>query len=121
MFKDYAIANYRLDSVVSFSSTLLQTLSIPAALLLFKPLSARPPDSSDVQSIFMVAVREERGRSADGSDNTAGVGKMIREREITLNTALVSVRDIAANDFVIQPERYVESLEAQRLRRLEAS
>jgi hypothetical protein len=32
-----------------------------------------------------------------------------------------TIRDIAANDFVLQPERYIENPEAQRLRELEAS
>lgn len=121
VFKEYAIADYCLDAVVSFSSTLFHTLAIPTGLLLFKPITTRtrvPPDS---RTILMVAAREERGRYGAKPGLTDGIGKVIREREVTANTTLANISEIAANDFVIQPERYVESLEAQRLRELEAS
>jgi type I restriction enzyme M protein len=121
VFKQYAISDYYLDAVVSFSTTLLQTLALPTGLLLFKPLAGRTREPPSSRTILMVAAREERGRFAARPGLTDGVGKLIRERELTAHTTLVGVSEIAANDFVIQPERYVESLEAQRLRELEAS
>jgi type I restriction enzyme M protein len=69
----------------------------------------------------MVATLGERDGPAIGSGLTDGIGKVIRDHEITVNSSLVTIRDIAANDFVLQPERYIENPEAQRLRELEAS
>jgi type I restriction enzyme M protein len=121
VFKEYAIADFGLDTVASLPGGIFQFSAIAAGLLLFKPSTAQKCISPESRTVFMVAALGERDRPAIGSGLTDGIGKVIRDHEITVNSSLVTIRDIAANDFVLQPERYIENPEAQRLRELEAS
>lgn len=121
VFKEYAIADFGLDTVVSLPSGAFQFAAIATGLILFKPLTAKNGMPSESGAVYMIAARGERGRSAAGMGLLDGLGKLIRNREITPESSLVTVREIAANDFVLQPERYIESPEVQRLRALEAS
>ena len=116
-FKDRAIRDFGLTAVVAlprgtYSGTLLAT-----AMLLFKPKSASPGK----QNILMVDARGERDRQAGPEGRgPAGIAELLRTREPTELSALVSLDEIAANDFNLSVERYVLEPAALRMRELAA-
>ena len=121
VFKEYAIADYCLDSVVSFSSTLLQTLSNSGRIASFQALER-------ARAQFVRRTIYFYGRSSRGTwPLRRRVGQHSRRRQDDPRTRDhpeygSCQRSRHSRQRLCHPTRaLLESLEAERLRRLEAS
>jgi type I restriction enzyme M protein len=113
-FREHLIMEHGLDAVVSLPGGMLNDTSIPTALLLLKlPLHAP-------QTVFMVDARGDRPRPATGMVFPRGLAKAISRHTETEISKSVAVSEVADNNFVLSPERYL-SVDAKRIHELTSS
>jgi type I restriction enzyme M protein len=117
-FKDRAIRDFNLNAVVALPRGIFGGTSLPAAIVVFNPKSG---STRKEERVLMIDGRGERDRQASsGRRLPEGIGELVQTRKTTDISALVSLEEIAANDFNLSVERYVLEPAALRLRDLAA-
>jgi type I restriction enzyme M protein len=122
IFRERAIRDYGLDTVVGLPRGVLSSSTIAAALVVFKPSSAsgsRSPKRSS--EVLMVNGRGINVRGEWGVGKSSPLASLIRSRESTKHSTSVSIDDLVANDFNLSVDRYVLEPEARRMRTLAAA
>ncbi|HJU19295.1 MAG TPA: N-6 DNA methylase [Stellaceae bacterium] len=118
IFKDRAIRDFNLETVIALPRGIFGGTSLPAAMVIFKPKSGSARKDGRV---LMVDARGERDRQTGSRGRLPeGIGELLRTHEPTEISALVSLDEIAANDFNLSVERYVLEPAALRMRDLAA-
>jgi type I restriction enzyme M protein len=118
IFKDRAIRDFNLDAVVGLPRGIFGGTSLPAGMVVFNPSAG---SSRKDGRVLMIDARGERDRqSGFGAKLPEGIGELLRTRQPTDISALVSLEEIAANDFNLSVERYVLEPAALRMRDLAA-
>ncbi len=113
-FREHLVMEHGLDTVVSLPGGMLNGTPIATALVLFKPPLHAP------QTVFMVDARGDRSRPASGMVFARGLAKAIDRHTETEISKSVAVSEVADNNFVLTPERYL-SVEAKRIHELTSS
>lgn len=113
-FREHLIMEHGLDAVVSLPGGMLNDTPIPTALVLLK----QPPHAP--QTVFMVDARGDRPRPASGMVFPHGLTKAISRHTQTEISKSVAFSEVAENNFVLMPERYL-SVEAKRIHELTSS
>lgn len=113
-FREHLVMEHGLDAMISLPGGMLNDTPIPTALLLSKPPSHAP------QTVFMVDARGDRPRAASGMVFPSGLAQAISRHTETEISRSVGVGEVADNNFVLTPERYL-SLDAKRIQELASS
>jgi type I restriction enzyme M protein len=120
IFKEQAIRDYGLDTIVGLPRGAFGTASIASALVLFKPGGSSGARSRKSTEVFMIDARGEGERSGLDTDKLKGLADLVRKHENSDISVSVPVEDLAANDFNLSVERYVLQPEVRRMRELAA-
>jgi type I restriction enzyme M protein len=119
IFKERAIRDYGLDTIVGLPRGVFGSSSIAAALLLFNPSSASRHGSHKSADVFMIDARGE-GERPD-TDSLKNLPDLIKKHSETDISVSVPVADLAKNDFNLSVERYVLEPDVRRMRALSAN
>lgn len=114
-FKELAVRDYGLDTVVGLPRGIFPGTSIAASLLTFSTGSNAQSDKRNQVQVIDAADRE---RSGSAAFPPAMLSNMLRQRLDDDFSAFVSLDELAANSFNLSPDRYVIAPEVQRLREL---
>jgi type I restriction enzyme M protein len=121
IFKERAIRDYGLDSIIGLPRGKLGNTLIPVSVLVFKPDKLADTPLSDGSSVFIVDAREAWESDGVYLEDPFPVAELIRNHEVTEISVNVTVDDLAANGFNLSVERYVLDANALRLRELAAN
>jgi type I restriction enzyme M protein len=117
-FKERAIRDYRLDTIVGLPRGVFGYTSLAAALVIFRPDQISQTRGRKPHKVFMIDARGERDGAGTDGRVPEGLAAAIQKREITAVSVSVPVDAFVANDFNLSVERYVLSPEALRMREL---
>jgi type I restriction enzyme M protein len=117
-FKERAIRDYGLETIVGLPRGIFGSTSLAGALVIFRPKQAEKLGSGKPQDIFVVDAREERNGAATDGRLPEDLAALVRARDVTPISLSVPVSDLATNDFNLSVERYVLPPEALRIREL---
>ena len=120
-FKERAICDYGLDTVVGLPRGVFGGSGIAGALVLFKRGAAKEKRGRHPQEIFMIDARGERDGIGPDTGLPLGLTELIRSRVASAISVSVPLGELGANDFNLSVERYVLSPEALRMRELTAA
>lgn len=120
-FKERAICDYGLDTVVGLPRGIFGGSGIAGALVLFRREAAVEKRGRHSQEIFMIDARGERDGIGSGTGLPSGLAELIRSRVSSAISTSVSLDELVANDFNLSVERYVLGPEALRMRELAAA
>jgi type I restriction enzyme M protein len=121
VFRERAIRDYGLDTIVGLPRGVFGGASIGGALLLFKPDSTSGARASKSRGVFMIDARVSWDAHDKKTGERIGVARLIRSHEPTDVSVSVPVEELAENDFNLSVERYVLAPEMRRMRELAAS
>ena len=117
-FKERAIRDYGLETIIGLPRGVFGSTSLTAALVIFRPKQAEKLGLGKPRAIFVVDARGERNGAATNRLLPENLAGLVRARSDTSISLSVPVSDLATNDFNLSVERYVLPPEALRMREL---
>ena len=115
-FKERAIRDYGLETIVGLPRGIFGSTPLAGALMIFRPKQAEKPRTGKPRGIFVVDARGEG--AAIERKLPEKLAALVKDRSDTPISVSITVSDLTANDFNLSVERYVLPPEALRLREL---
>ena len=113
-FKEVVAREFGLETIVGLPRGVYPNASIMAALLLFDLDRGGP---TEIRQVFVVDA-VDRDHTNAAALPTNDLPQLLRKREVGDISVMVSIAELAANDFNLSPDRYVVAPEVLRLRQL---